>query len=170
MCSPKKISDVGTKYTDLSNYVLNSNRHRYVGQLSTPSGFTNHPSFFLFSKQSSPSSHTQYGRPGEISTPRSPVRHRGTLPHQGVHPLHASPHKPNTHQPRLGAAISLRPRRNTMGRTDTSAAEATAMVQMRESAESGGVQGAGCLPCAEEVDGGGGMGRGRWEGEGCCDA
>lgn len=108
-----------------------------------------------------PSSRTKNGRSHEISTSHPPLRNRSPLPDQEIHPLHTSPHEPNTHQPSLNTSISLGSRRNTMGRRDTSSTQATVMVQVRESAESGGVQGAGCFLCLNEVDGGGGMG-GRW--------
>ena len=52
-----------------------------------------------------------------------------------------------------------------MGGKGTCKSKAKTMVQVRESAESGGFQGAWGIPCHHAVDGGGGMGGGWWEGE-----
>jgi len=52
-----------------------------------------------------------------------------------------------------------------MGRPGTSKAEATIMVQMRKSAESGGVQGKRCFSRIDKIDGGGWVGSWWWAGE-----
>jgi len=109
----------------------------------------------------------QNGRSYKIASPNPRFSHRRTRSHQTIHPLYACSHKCYSHRPCFNTSVRLRPRGHTMGRSKTGKPKNTIMVQMRESAESGGVQGEGCISRIDKVARGGWVGSCRRSRERC---
>lgn len=104
-------------------------------------------------RHSSTYHHRRHGRSYEIPFSDTTFRHRCPRFDQGVYPLYSSPYEHNPH--RLGIRTSIRRILgwHTMGRANVSQTEDTVVVQMRESAEGGGVQSARGISCLEAIDG-----------------